>query len=975
MPIKLPKGFARRKSSGNALEDIGNAPEPSFRVFERPAPGRKSFDGATTLNSSNSDGSRTKRISEDPYANNIFANTDPPAAENRYVSPAAPLRGGGQVAKLTGSSGSRGTNNSASTGPLYDSSSSAKYSSSSTLPSSADIPIQDVPVPPPHDSFFSLRSAGRTFSFGARSPKPPRPEPVTPRVREPATRERATTASTTSTATPPRLPDTKSDMGDSMNFGNMFDGLDKENERPREPAKSPSPSPLSRESGSPYGPPPVPAKDSQNNLPPLHINHSKVVEPPPHSNESRTSRDGLMSYTREDDIAVPRPLVHLIRTAVHPDANGYLSPTRDFSSPRSYRNTVHLERTSEVEDEDAKIVNSAVSAHRRTRTAEFSPDREFPESQPLSADRWLQHGATRQPSYQDEPDDDSQLADAIAAQACLAEQYEQKANHIEKQPTPKVMTPAQFERYRHQKEMARRDSYAASASGSDDDSDHYEDEEEDEAEKAREAAKQRKRQEAHLSVYRQQMMKVTGETAKARISEPNGLDKCGLGSLNEPNRSSFLAPEPSTNGKVSDGEDDEDIPLAILAAHGFPNKARPPGHLTPSISNPNLRASVQSFAPAPPSIAPEPAPQATRSSLPVFARNLPRDPYNVGAGLVNPSHRESLAMGGGSPSVYGAPPGLPPGGLVGVIANEERAKAMRRGSPNARGPYDGPGGLLGMQHNNMSQPQFLNVPGGSPMGVPSQPLYPAEQTQAQMSQMAQMMQTQIQWMQSMMQMQGMPSPGGQPMPMGGNGSAMGPPTPNHRPVSMVSNGTNAHNYGPPQVDHRTLSLLDPKWNTRQSFIPPQDFGPGYATSVAPSERSNVGTASRYRPVSTVPQDTMARSSTFTSTTLRPWNEEPRKMSLNSNVPASPFHLPRPSLGGQSVRPGSGLRAATDSSLMGGRATPVPNRMAATTADDEDEDEGWAEMMKNREKKKSSWKFKKTSSSLGDLFHHHQHTAT
>lgn len=46
--IKLPKGFTRRKSSGNALEELGNPPQPqSFRVFERP--GSKSLDGGNTL--------------------------------------------------------------------------------------------------------------------------------------------------------------------------------------------------------------------------------------------------------------------------------------------------------------------------------------------------------------------------------------------------------------------------------------------------------------------------------------------------------------------------------------------------------------------------------------------------------------------------------------------------------------------------------------------------------------------------------------------------------------------------------------------------------------------------------------------------------------------------------------------------------------------------------------------------------------
>ena len=52
MPIKLPKGFQRRKSSGNALEELPNPPEPSFRVFERPqgTQGRVSFDGGNNYN-------------------------------------------------------------------------------------------------------------------------------------------------------------------------------------------------------------------------------------------------------------------------------------------------------------------------------------------------------------------------------------------------------------------------------------------------------------------------------------------------------------------------------------------------------------------------------------------------------------------------------------------------------------------------------------------------------------------------------------------------------------------------------------------------------------------------------------------------------------------------------------------------------------------------------------------------------------
>ena len=49
MPIRL-KGFARRRSSGNALEEVPlpNPPEPSFKVFARRPSASKSFDGGNS---------------------------------------------------------------------------------------------------------------------------------------------------------------------------------------------------------------------------------------------------------------------------------------------------------------------------------------------------------------------------------------------------------------------------------------------------------------------------------------------------------------------------------------------------------------------------------------------------------------------------------------------------------------------------------------------------------------------------------------------------------------------------------------------------------------------------------------------------------------------------------------------------------------------------------------------------------------
>jgi hypothetical protein len=48
---KLPKSFGRRRSTANALEEIQDSSpvQPSFRVFERPDGGSKSFDGGVKL--------------------------------------------------------------------------------------------------------------------------------------------------------------------------------------------------------------------------------------------------------------------------------------------------------------------------------------------------------------------------------------------------------------------------------------------------------------------------------------------------------------------------------------------------------------------------------------------------------------------------------------------------------------------------------------------------------------------------------------------------------------------------------------------------------------------------------------------------------------------------------------------------------------------------------------------------------------
>ncbi|KAK2068706.1 hypothetical protein P8C59_003334 [Phyllachora maydis] len=128
-------------------------------------------------------------------------------------------------------------------------------------------------------------------------------------------------------------------------------------------------------------------------------------------------------------------------------------------------------------------------------------------------------------------------------------------------PQSKVMTPAQFERYRQDRERQdreRRDRHtyddASETVRPDDEVDEDDinyDDDEDDAEKARQQAKQRRKQEAQMTLYRQQMMKVTGDAAVLPPSRPN----LHLSSVSTPN----LTPgSPSPGTGHSDHEDDDE---------------------------------------------------------------------------------------------------------------------------------------------------------------------------------------------------------------------------------------------------------------------------------------------------------------------------------------------------------------------------------------------------------------------------------
>lgn len=689
---------------------------------------------------------------------------------------------------------------------------------------------------------------------------------------------------------------------------------------------------------------------------PIQIDRASKVEPPQHSWASHRSDDNLLA---SENTPPPVP------------KHGEPLPSRPQGPSQSTSDSI-LKRTSAIFGGRRKSVNALESEESDDLQGSLlavnrfmSSDANSRSTTPIEAigGRKRNDGGMPEPSYKvvtprspvsriDVAEDDDNLFDNIP----LTTSRMNTPRRNPPAPPPaekaapaqnKVMTPLEFERYRKDKEVESRraemDRSREQVEDEEDEEDIYEDDE-DELEKSRQLAKQRRKQEAHMSVYRQQMMKVTGESSDAFPMRP-GMSA----SLSTPN---LMVPDSRNASSSEVSEDDEEVPLAILAAHGFPNKNRPPTRLTNMMSNPNLRQAAQPSYQRPGSAAGQVP--AGNGPLPPFARGLPQDPY----GLVNPSNRESFALGGGVPA--GQNPPVPPGGLVGVIANEERARSMRRGSPQVPAmdgyqgsPGMGPGGFDPMQGipPQMMYPQALQMQQMQQMQ--NMMLSPGDQAQIQLSQqMSQFMQMQMQFMQMMATNNGAPSNQGQavepPRSAGHMNSqslhvpgmnGMGPGMGMGMGTGMdMNSGVRASFLEAPMMDPvrgdmhgRTMSMVQP--SSSSWLQPPPGVnagyagsirGQGYAPSVAPSERSNVGLPGRYRPVSHVPP---------ASTTP----DHNRKSSMSGAL--SPF--------------------SENKTPKAGDKTFSPKKASAGQEADDDDEEGWAAMKAKRDQKKSSWRLKKS----------------
>jgi hypothetical protein len=628
----------------------------------------------------------------------------------------------------------------------------------------------------------------------------------------------------------------------------------------------------------------------------------------------------------QDSISRPAP-VHESHNARTPTSAGGLRRSSALAVRR--QSTLTLEPG---EDEDAKAIRESVRQMRRLQVDES----------PRARDSWLNpteydRAAAAKPTSNysspeqekkrypaEEPQEDNLFDGSFAredsvlntAAAAIHWSETKPASPVRTRPMngTKVMSAKEFERLRQEEERLK--GWGGKKAESDDENDSYEDEEPDEEEKRREQARQRKKQEAHMSVYRQQMMKITGEPNQP-VPRP---------------MTQMMSPMPGMD--IPDPEDeDEDVPLAILQAHGFPNKARQPGMLHSMNSNPNLRASTQmgAYPPPPMSVTGGQEGGNRGSVLPPFARRLPQDPYISQQMLLNDTNRQSLAMGGGSQFGGGSGSGMgplrqgPPGGLVGVIANEERSRAMRRGSPNAQGEYPG---------LPRSMTMGSNTGGMGMIGPPDDAAQLKMQNQQIIEGMAIMMQMMASGVQpSPQMMQGIMGP----MPGAPSVMGMAPPGPGQMHPGMARASTMLNMNGgqmqlpmPGQSGSRpgsAMGLGNGSFMPRNSFMPGPGMNGGYAPSIAPSERSNVGMPGRYRPVSHAPGADFANM------------QQPPMPSRASTMMSGGLSQP---YGGN----GSTISLVQQGQSIQRKQTPL---VTISAEDDEDEEEGWAEMRARKEK--------------------------
>ena len=305
-----------------------------------------------------------------------------------------------------------------------------------------------------------------------------------------------------------------------------------------------------------------------------------------------------------------------------------------------------------------------------------------------------------------------------------------------------------------------------------------------------------------------------------------------------------------------------------------------------------------------------------------------------------------------------------PAGLVGVIAGEERAKAQRRANPGMLSgsfnqlPSNMPPQMPPQMPRTMSMGSTaapsVYTPSGYMSGMPPMPQMPMtppqDQNQAQMQQFMQMQMQVMQNMQSMLAMQQQQMGQATPQAQMPGQDYLGVPPAGQRPNSMAPQSPAFLGAGGNQGRAMTMMSPPPQWGAGQGqrpvsampngYAPPpqphQGPGPGYTPSIAPSERSNIGMPTRYRPV-----QTNGDAGT------------PRSHSMTSSMTLQAFANPH--------RPNSGDGQKSGTIRVVDKPKGSPKITARQVSGEEDEDDGWAEMAKKRSEKKFGWRRKEKKS--------------
>ncbi|SPJ78946.1 uncharacterized protein FTOL_07337 [Fusarium torulosum] len=370
-------------------------------------------------------------------------------------------------------------------------------------------------------------------------------------------------------------------------------------------------------------------------------------------------------------------------------------------------------------------------------------------------------------------------------------------------PHGKVMTSAEFEAL--QKRRAREDAERRFYDVEDND-DKVDDDCLDEADMIKRQRVQRKKQQAYLDGYRQRMMKTT-----------RGRDIPPLRSHSRVSSSWSMKSFRTFRGRLEDvpvpaeGDDDDDVPLALLQLQRHSEVK--PDSLSMAQTQPGINLGRH----------------ASNSPMPAFARKLPQDPFPVNASNAWPMNHQQLV----------------PGGLVGVIASEERAKAMRRVAPS-HGFQPLPDTNNAFNWRALSHPQAPVAPsyGMSKMQIPmplSRPQTPVAVPQLpyapQSHEMFNFLQAQAEFLRTMASMNQQRS---------------------NQPWDTSSSQQSVMNVGFPGTGSTYAPSNYTPSNYAQSNYVPSNYSRsayqhpvGYAPSVAPSERNTVGLPSRYRSVSKV----------------------------------------------------------------------------------------------------------------------------